>query len=282
MMDRLSKETIWYHINTDTPEGKKLRAEYKLKGIPTVVLLDSKGQEIDRIIGYDDRSSWMKNYLASLFGVDTLGDYLARAGSGGDAELCAKIAQKYLDRGEAPDALSWVAKARVAKEGQTPELAARLGLMEGLGLLATEPAEGEKRLLAIAADPKSGDAGQEAFDALARAYKKGDRNKDLEALFDKVMAFKGDDKEFLNDYAWTFAERGIALPKALAAAKKAVELSKEDPGILDTLAEVYFKMGQKDLAISTEEKAIAKAPDDKSFQDQKEKFLKDGEKKDNN
>ncbi len=280
MMERLSKETIWYRINTDTPEGKKLRAQYKLRGIPTVVLLDAKGDETDRIIGYEDRSGWMKRYLLSLYGVDTLGDYLARAGGEPGAELCIKIAHKYLDRGDAENTLAWVAKARAAKDGGKPEFAQPLDLAEGLALLSTKPEEGEKKLLALATDPKSGDEGREAFDALARAYKKGNRNKELESLYDKVMAFNGGEKDFLNDYAWTFAERGIALPKALEAAKKAAALSNDDPGVLDTLAEVYFKMGDKKMAVATEDKAIAKEPGEKYYQEQKEKFLQDGNKKD--
>lgn len=57
------------------------------------------------------------------------------------------------------------------------------------------------------------------------------------------------------------------------------ELSKEDPGILDTLAAVFYSMGRTGEAIQTIDKAIAQKPDDPYYKDQRAKFLsKDGEK----
>ncbi len=278
-MERLSKETVLFHVNTDTPEGKKLRAEYRLRGIPTVVLLDGKGRELDRVIGYENRSDWMRTYLAALYGVDTLDDFLARAGDGADPELDAKVARKYLDRQEAAKVVEWVAKARGAKDGKPKGLDRELALMDAQAALLLDPEKGQKALTALIADPKGGSTGDEAFDTLSRYYKKSGKDRELAALYDGRMARKGNDASFLNDYAWTFAEKGINLPRALAAAQKAARLSKEEPGVLDTLAEVYFKMGKRAEALATIEKAIAKQPEDKYFQEQREKFAGDGQKK---
>ena len=55
-------------------------------------------------------------------------------------------------------------------------------------------------------------------------------------------------------------------------ALKAVEVTEGDPGILDTLAEVYFARGMYPEAIAAIDKAIAKEPD-AYFDKQRAKFV---------
>ena len=88
------------------------------------------------------------------------------------------------------------------------------------------------------------------------------------------MAGKENDANVLNGFAWFCAQRKIGLDKALPVAQKAADLSGRDPGILDTLAEVYFAQGDYDNAIKVEEEASAKNPDDKYMKDQIAKFKK--------
>jgi tetratricopeptide (TPR) repeat protein len=78
----------------------------------------------------------------------------------------------------------------------------------------------------------------------------------------------------LNGFAWFCAQRQIGLEQALPAAQKAVELSKRDPGILDTLAEVYYARGEYDDAIKIGKEALKSDPDDQYFKDQVVKFEK--------
>ena len=76
-----------------------------------------------------------------------------------------------------------------------------------------------------------------------------------------------DDSEGLNAVAWglatEFENPGKELLDAAAEiAGKAVELSKEEPAVLDTLARILFLQGHKDEAVKTLEKAIAKTDDE--------------------
>jgi tetratricopeptide (TPR) repeat protein len=72
----------------------------------------------------------------------------------------------------------------------------------------------------------------------------------------------------LNQIAWTIATEvkeptKEVLEAAFKAASKAVEVTKGDEAAtLDTLARILFMQGQKDEAIKTQQKAIAKADDD--------------------
>lgn len=269
---------VLFRIDSDTPAGKELRKTFSVKGLPTTILITPEGAEVDRILGYPGRGEYLRTFLGYLYGVDTLDDLLARSKAGPTPELLADVASKYLGRGSAKEALVWAAKARDSKGEKPAGLARRLDLIEAQGWLETEPARGEAALKKLVLDaPPKDEIGEEAFSDLARYYKRVKKDDGaLVALLDAMMPRRGDDPQFLNEYAWTCAEVGANLDKALEAAKKAVELSKEDPGILDTLAEVYFKKGDTPSAVAAIERAIAKKPDDDYFQKQKAKFLGTG------
>jgi tetratricopeptide (TPR) repeat protein len=104
-------------------------------------------------------------------------------------------------------------------------------------------------------------------------YKLGNRDAAVAAYW-KVVEKKPEDSGTLNGFAWFCAQRKIGLDKALPTAQKAAELSKRDPGILDTLAEVYFAMGDFDNAIKIGEEAATKAPGESYYHEQIEKYKK--------
>jgi tetratricopeptide (TPR) repeat protein len=63
-----------------------------------------------------------------------------------------------------------------------------------------------------------------------------------------------------NSAAWMLARCRLKLDVALAHAQKAVELEPNSSAILDTLAETYFQLGQKDKAIATIRTCIEQEP----------------------
>jgi tetratricopeptide (TPR) repeat protein len=76
----------------------------------------------------------------------------------------------------------------------------------------------------------------------------------------------------LNALAWFCATNGLYLDQSLEAAERAVALEPEDSNILDTLAEVYFRLGRVAEAIATEERAQALAPEDRYLREQLDRF----------
>ena len=268
-------------VDSDTDNGKELRKKFSVRGLPTTILLKSDGMEVDRILGYGDRSEYMKTLLGYLYGVDTLADLEARSEKEPDPALLTEIAQKYLGRGGSKEALAWAAKARGAEGEKPAELLRSLDLLEGQAMLETDPPKGEEILKKLVLDSPADDpVGEEAFSELTRFYRRVKKDdKALVALLDGMMVRRAEDPKFLNEYAWTCAEVGANLDKALAAAEKAVALSKDDPGILDTLAEVQFVRGDSKAAVATIDRAIAQKPDDDYFKKQKEKFLSAGKAK---
>ncbi|MBY0112737.1 MAG: redoxin family protein [Phycisphaerales bacterium] len=126
------------------------------------------------------------------------------------------------------------------------------------------------------------DAARSAFEAdrasdmaqitFSRALKSKDAAKIIDAG-PKLMAFAGQNPGIYNYIAWGIVDPGRKLdlksnPKlvdlALDAAQKADNATgNDDPGILDTLARVYFVKGDTKKAIEIQEKAIKLADDEK-------------------
>ncbi len=75
-----------------------------------------------------------------------------------------------------------------------------------------------------------------------------------------------------NDLAWLAANLDRDLDKALEHAKRAVELKPKSAGILDTLAEVHFRRGDKAEALRLEEQCAKMEPDTPSFTKQIERY----------
>jgi tetratricopeptide (TPR) repeat protein len=258
-------------INSKSDDGKILKDKYNIRGVPTVILMDNNGAEIDRIIGYDTRDEWVKELLGYAFDVGTLSDLKKRSEENKTGSMYYKVAAKYYERGSYDDSFTFIEKAK-KDASNPPELKKHIDLLEGECLLPKDPEKAKTILLNIClGDDK--ETAEAAFDDLVRYFRKQENDDGIINLYKKLLPKRSDDVDFLNSYAWTFSEMGKELDSALKAAQKAARLSKDDPQILDTLAEVYFKMGKKGLAVETIEKAIAKEPDDDYYKDQKRKFL---------
>ena len=102
------------------------------------------------------------------------------------------------------------------------------------------------------------------------------RDRELTAYKEMLSIFP-DDPGALNSYAWRMAEIETNLEDALLKVRKAVVLTANDPGrqagIIDTEAEVLWKMKRYDEAIEAIERAISIEPESQYFRVQKEKFI---------
>jgi hypothetical protein len=81
----------------------------------------------------------------------------------------------------------------------------------------------------------------------------------------------------LNNCAWTVAIADVAtddeLSSALTLAERAVEKTgRKEATILDTLAELQFRMGDADAAIATIEEAMALQPQESYYSEQRRRF----------
>jgi len=77
----------------------------------------------------------------------------------------------------------------------------------------------------------------------------------------------------LNNFAWTLATEVSGYEeRALELARQAIELSPEDPNIMDTLATCHFINGNREEAVMWEERALELDPDNEFYREQLERF----------
>ena len=83
----------------------------------------------------------------------------------------------------------------------------------------------------------------------------------LEQDLRKLIQLKPDSAHAYNALGYSLAERGAQLPEALKLILKAVELSPEDPYIMDSLGWVYYRMGNFLEGLNYLNLAFAARPD---------------------
>jgi outer membrane protein assembly factor BamD (BamD/ComL family) len=96
---RFSQNMIF--VKAEAGVDSVTREKYKIAGFPTIILMNSSGEEIDRIFGFlppDDFVSTIQDYLQ---GKNTLDDLKKRFQEDStDVELASKLAEKYEGRSE--------------------------------------------------------------------------------------------------------------------------------------------------------------------------------------
>lgn len=80
-----------------------------------------------------------------------------------------------------------------------------------------------------------------------------------------------------NNLAWMYARCNLKLEEALEHSQTAVELSPHSPVLLDTLAEVQFRLNHRSAAIHSMQRCIQLDPRDPHFRRQLERFLQAAE-----
>lgn len=96
-MVRFSMDYVFFKTNAE--KDTVLSNKYKINGYPTVILANSSGQEIDRIVGYAPAPEFIKDINGYLKGEGTLADYENKVKQKPtDVELWFTLAGKYQER----------------------------------------------------------------------------------------------------------------------------------------------------------------------------------------
>jgi uncharacterized Ntn-hydrolase superfamily protein len=110
---------------------------------------------------------------------------------------------------------------------------------------------------------------RQAAGDLAGARREHER---VAALLTRTLARPEADAGTLNALAWFAATQDLHLDEALLAAERAATLEPKDSNILDTLAEVHFRMGHVEAAIAVMTRALELSPEDSYLQGQLARF----------
>ncbi len=258
--------------DAEKDEGEVLAKRFRIRAYPTLVLLGPDGKEIDRHIGYLDPEDFMEVIKGYQDGVGTVAyyeDILKK--TPGDKEALYELGVKHADAVRSKEAQA--AFEKLLKIDPDTEYRADIYYQLGYVMYVDERYEDAivyyDKLIAGYPDTKHHD---EALQMEARVYYSLDQKDKCLEVYQVYLDRHPDDPGAMNGFAWFCAKRGFGFDQALPVALEAADLSDRDPGVLDTLAELYFAMGDYDHAIEVGQEALDKEPDDKYFQDQLEKY----------
>ncbi len=262
-----------YNINEEV--GSKYFKEYKGQFVPTLLFIDSKGNEVDRIIGFMPPTEYLLRIEDISKNRNTLSDYLAHyeAGNAG-ADIIAGIAMKYEDRKENEKAAEFYSILIKDFPDNTSEY-----FKQGKFFLASQEFlnGNENSLKNYIVDNPDSPFHFDAYRKMIYHYANTEQREKELTTYQEILSMFPDNPRALNSYAWRMAEIETNLEDALIKARIAVELSADDvdrqAGIIDTEAEVLWKLKKYDEAIEVIDKAILIDPENQYFRDQKEKFI---------
>jgi len=262
-------------MDANDEEARKIFDDYNCKGVPHLLFVDDKGNEVDRIIGYLPPSEYLARIQDIRNNKYTLDDFLAQYKKGdADAEIIAGIAMKYEDRGDSENAKEFYLILIKDYPDPTSEYYQR-----GTYFLASDAFKNgiPMALNAYIASFPDSPFIEEAFYTMAYHFADKEMREDELKVYAQMLSHFPDNTGILNSYAWRMAELEINLEDALIKVKRAVELSADDPNsqanIIDTEAEVLWKLKRFDAAIEAIERAIIIDGKNQYFKDQKEKFI---------
>ena len=92
-------------MDANDEDAHKVFDEYNCKGVPHLLFVDNKGNEVDRIIGYLPPSEYLVRIQDIRNNKHTLDDYLTQYKNGkANADYLAGNAMKYENRGDSDNA----------------------------------------------------------------------------------------------------------------------------------------------------------------------------------
>ena len=245
-------------IDAEKGEGIDIAKKFGVRAYPTILLVKSDGEEIDRLVGYDPPEQFLTKVSNYAKGINTFGALKAKVDQQpADPSLRYQMARKYADRSEMGGAAEQFQKLVELDPsnslGHNEEARFTIAM---LGFRSSkDPSKLEEYLTTYPESPLRRDA----LYTLWRTFTKEKDGARARKYFETYLRKSPRDAGMMNNYAWGCAEAGINLDHAADVAQQAVALAAqrgERAMYLDTYAHVEFMRGNVDVAIAREQEAL--------------------------
>jgi len=271
---RFVESMIPLKLDSEKGEGIEISKRHRVGAWPTIMLLDSTGQEIDRIVGFVDAEEFLQRVGNYQKGIDTVADLEARVKTDpNNAATWKELGTKYADAARGRESnLAFTRYLELTPDISAEEKAEALYSI-GEAYYVDKNFEAAAEVFAgIIEDHPDSEVRDDATTRLARCYFGQGRIDECVAMYASYAERNADDPRACNSFAWFCASKQVGLDAALPFALRGVELTERDPGYLDTLAELYYARGEFDKAIAVGQEALDKEPEDQYLADQVAKF----------
>lgn len=315
-------EVILYQVDCEKGEGIEIAKKYEVRGYPTFIAMNGKGEVTDRWIGYEGPDAWAGLALAAAADPRTIPEKKAAFEADPTAGLAVCLANDAATSYDFKSAVDYNRKARELDSDNaakyTEDILTFMYYGSRGGAFTFEEVEVEAKL-ALASDDVSveqqvdlalmlrnmarqADMPERAIPYIESALKASKGSTDEGVLENRVhleidyalIVEKDNEKALnlfrstfdegwmenankLNNFAWWCFENDVNLEEALELALKGVELADSGPAqanILDTAAEICYKLDNCEQAVEHMRRAIELDPDKQYFKDQLVHFEK--------
>ena len=229
------KNVVAVKVDAEKGEGRRLAQRYAVRAFPTVLFLDSSGNELDRMQGVFGPEDFVRLGDAILAGRTPLGEALAKLAKAWDPELAGGIARQLAQRNDLPRLRPIAVRAAeedpgLLEDGAREAFLYLVSLEDGVEKLSPETLD----LLETVAPKLSADP-RVAILRLAAAREQVRQGDGAAARASALAGLKAlpEGSPFAADLhsALAAAERAAKRPEAaLAAARKAVALGESAAG----------------------------------------------------
>jgi len=192
----MSDSVIFAKINAEVDTA--VAQKYKVQGYPTIVMINSEGEEVDRIGGYLPPDEFIETVHNYMEGKGTLAAYLAQADTNATVEVNYLIGEKYYGRGMYDDAVKYY--QMVIEEDPKNEQGFTLEAMNSLGYVYTRQGDYDNAIATynkiIDQFSDSAEVVGDALISIGSAYIRAEQTDKAVGQFDKVIKqFDGDEIE---------------------------------------------------------------------------------------
>jgi len=265
----------------DSTNSEELTERYHIHAIPTFVFVDDEGNEIDRILGYLPPEEYLAEMTRIRNGINTYPDLMKQWDENPqDADVLLRLSTKVEGMAGLEAAIGyWEELFKL----ETADAKTRSTANFKLAFFHAKQSGDPEALQTLLRSEKDIDILMETHDALVSFYKSQKDTVSEAAAYNRYVDFvvgAGQESEgFLNGYAWRMTQLEQNLPNALERIDEAIAMFTAETGardqaqIMDTKAEVLWKLGRIENAVAVMDSCIELQPEDQYYKDQKAKFL---------
>lgn len=265
----MEKKFVSMRVTSSDSEYAQYRKDYKVPGTPTVLFLDSKGGEIDRIVGFDGKKDEyfqiVKDYAE---GKNILSVVLSQLEENPeDVEVVYKLAEKYLTRYELDKAQPYYEKVlELDPEDQKRykvEATYQIALYQARNKKNVEPL---KTFIATGPEEKYLIP---SYTTLAFHYQRERDNDKIIATYEEAIEKLPGNARLMFYYASAIFSGKIEshYEKGFELNEKAKTLDPElEQGTYYNMIQYYRNIGDTEKLIATFEEALKKWPEDSGME----------------
>ena len=275
-----NENLVSLRVDAEKGTGLGLANKYNVRNYPSVVFTRPDGKEVDRIIGYLPPEDFMAEVKRIESGENTLESMFRQvADNPHNVDAFIQLGWK-LDKAKfySQDFQVWYSVKLLSKPGTDNYALGDFKTAEARAMMDSATAALDKYL----ADNTSGTYQLEALQGITWIHR---ANRDTVAEAESFQQYirraiqTGDaTSAMLNSYGWRMTQLDLNLEEALEHTRLGRSMLPPEEvetlaGIMDTEAEILWKLGRIREAVEIIDKCIDLQPEDEYFRNQKSKFL---------